>query len=258
MTLAAPLSVEGLLDHLAAAEQAVVKLRLVLPALDDERRLEVFEAVESLLKLADSHASPMPEADLSASGKLKQTPEQRIRSLMDGLATPEMLASRNGVHKPWLLGVILDAVNADNDWRRPLLKKYLGAFIDRQITGHFAATRGLSLMGADTLVSKEALQATIDRLALKFEHWVEHAGDRHLKLLSMRKGDLLQAAQERRKRGLTELRIAVLWERLAETLTSDQEVGDKYTTEQIARMAQRLDVVVVPSEIELDLPSDSD
>lgn len=256
MTLAAPLSVEELLDHLAAAEAAIVTLRAVVPHLDDEQRLEVFEAVEPLVKLADSHASLMPIGDLSLTGKFRQTPEQRIRQAMDKLATHEALASLNGVSKPWLVATILDQIMGDEQWSRPLLKKYVNSFIDRQVTGHFAATRGLTFMGADKLVTKQALRDNVARLAEKFATWVEHAGDRHLKLLSMRRGDLLQAALEREKRGLTELRLALLWRRLAEKMTADQQVSDVFTEEQIAEIAARLEVVVVPSEI--DFPTDSD
>lgn len=73
-----------------------------------------------------------------------------------------------------------------------------------------------------------------------FANWLEHAGDRHVRLLEMTREQLLEAAQERRNRGNHEIRLAVLWETLAQQLEGGQRVSSKFTTEDIDVMAEQL------------------
>ena len=67
----------------------------------------------------------------------------------------------------------------------------------------------------------------------KWSQFCEHANGRHVKLLTMRKGELLLAAKERRARGAVEARYAALWERLANGMTEEQTVGERYQVAEI-------------------------
>jgi pyruvate/2-oxoglutarate dehydrogenase complex dihydrolipoamide acyltransferase (E2) component len=72
--------------------------------------------------------------------------------------------------------------------------------------------------------------------------WFEHAGSRHVRLFDMQRGDLLAAAEERERRGQTELQLAGLWRKLASNLPEGKSVGEVYTEESIDRWARLLKV----------------
>lgn len=73
-----------------------------------------------------------------------------------------------------------------------------------------------------------------------FRDWLEHVGDRHIRLLEMTREELLVAADEREKRGRHEIELASLWRTLAQQLEGGQTVGSKYTPEAIEEMHEGL------------------
>lgn len=84
----------------------------------------------------------------------------------------------------------------------------------------------------------------------RWGQWLEHAGTRHIRLSDMVADDLRMAAEERRKRGETELHLAALWERLAMKLPEGKRVGDHFSEEEIDRWARLLKV-----EVKVSIPA---
>jgi hypothetical protein len=93
-----------------------------------------------------------------------------------------------------------------------------------------ANTRNLVALG-DTVVSRE--QAARRAKASAFWTWMEHVGNRHIRLPEMTREDLLTAAQERRLRGQREMGLADLWESIADKLEGGQRVHERFSQEEL-------------------------
>ena len=177
----------------------------------------------------------------------------RVRKKLAELLSDGSLDSPDGVTIPSLVTAITTEVDADADWRRPLLRLYLSAFVQAEVRETLAATRGLLVMGHGKngkLVSKKQWERHLDAAIARVHDWVEHSGGRHMRLMSMTAADLLTAAAEREKRGLTELRIAVWQRRLAERLEPGQILSDVLTERQVAIEAEKFHIVYSAAEVE--------
>lgn len=73
-----------------------------------------------------------------------------------------------------------------------------------------------------------------------WNRWLEHSGDKHIKLKQMTRSDLLSAAAEREARGLREIHLARLLRRIADRLTDDQTVGDVLTDAELDQLEQAI------------------
>jgi hypothetical protein len=147
----------------------------------------------------------------------------------------------DSVEIPLLADRLLDMVDADPDWRQALLRPSIETFTREAVQRHVASTRGLLVFGSEVVTRRE-FERRVHQRAQRFERWREHVGDRHLKLMDMTRNDLLQAAAERITRGLDELRIAALEQRLADRLEHDQRVSDAWSAEEIALLVDRLGI----------------
>jgi hypothetical protein len=118
----------------------------------------------------------------------------------------------------------------------------------REVVGQ---TRGLyrreisndTIVSPTTFVQKNAaeLGARLNKMSEKWSSWLEHVGDRHIRLMSMRKQDLMNAAQERRRRADREIEIATLWEALANAMPDNNvTVGETFTLSQIETVSSRI------------------
>lgn len=85
----------------------------------------------------------------------------------------------------------------------------------------------------DEVVSRNVLRQRADKMSRKWMEFVEHAGDRHVRLLDMTADDLLQAEAERRRRGDAEHEYADLWAKLRSRLESGQTVRNVWSAEEI-------------------------
>lgn len=92
--------------------------------------------------------------------------------------------------------------------------------------------------GVAPVEREEAPQRTIwlDRL--------EHVGDRYIRLRAMVRQDVLAWVEERRERGMIELHLAGLGEKLAAKLADGQTVGEVFSDEEIENWAKQLKVQV--------------
>lgn len=101
-------------------------------------------------------------------------------------------------------------------------------------------------ISGDTIVSPQQFvmdgaQALGARLSSKWASWLEHSGDQHIRLTSMRRKDLLAAAAERRRRADLEIEKAQLLEALADLLPDDStEVGQAFSLAQIELVSDRI------------------
>lgn len=103
-----------------------------------------------------------------------------------------------------------------------------------------AATRGLTLAG-DQILDLGSVEERSKQIAHKFVNWVEHSGERSVRLMRMTRNDLQLAAQERRKRGIQELHLSDLWTELAKRLEADQVVEDVWSPEEIESVSARIE-----------------
>jgi len=66
-----------------------------------------------------------------------------------------------------------------------------------------------------------------------FQTWLEHAGDRTVRLMDMTREQLTVAAAERTSRGTTELVIAATWGELVKKLAPGEQVKQRFTVEEV-------------------------
>jgi hypothetical protein len=102
-----------------------------------------------------------------------------------------------------------------------------------------AATRGPGFKKiGDSLVNERGMEQRKQNMRSRWGSWLEHAKGRTVRLSAMTRSDLLSAAAERRTRADEELTRATFMERIAETLTGDETVGDRYSSDQLDEMWQ--------------------
>ncbi len=90
----------------------------------------------------------------------------------------------------------------------------------------------------DELVTREELTKRAKKS--RWSSWMEHVGERHIRLPKMTRDDLLKAAGERRQRASIDISRAMLMERLAEQLEDGETVEDRYTDEDIDRILNEI------------------
>jgi hypothetical protein len=128
-----------------------------------------------------------------------------------------------------------------------VLRAYLTGSI-RDLTYDFAQrfigkTRGFVLFG-DDLIARQDVPKIAALRRPRWQAWLEHVGDRHVRLFDMMKRELLHAASLREERGQTEYQYAALWRELASGLDDVQSVKEVYTEKQIEEIAASLRVRV--------------
>lgn len=100
------------------------------------------------------------------------------------------------------------------------------------------------IMFGDELLNRGATDERMRDIRPRWSAWLEHIGDRHMRLMEMTSDELHTAASLRRQRGENELRIAELWDELASRLKRKKKVGDVFTPEQIEDLAASLSISV--------------
>lgn len=159
---------------------------------------------------------------------------------------------------PQIVERVVREIDEDPEWRRELIAENVAPLVRGMLGNLMAVSRqlGLStpiLLGAQLLGPVE-VDRFVERRSSAFDEWLEHAGSKHLRLLDMRKKDLRVARRERVKLGIRYLHVARIHQLLEEQLDNeDQTVGDKFTVEEIARLAatEALPVVNDPNLMHL-------
>ncbi len=91
-----------------------------------------------------------------------------------------------------------------------------------------------------TVVTRETLEEKARQFSNRWATWLEHAGDRNIRLLEATAPDLAIMANERYRRAGAEQAIGDLWLALAKGLSSGQKVGDVFTPGAIEDMWQKI------------------
>lgn len=168
---------------------------------------------------------------------------QSTRSQLRAWITSE-LQDQAEIKLPALSQKAIEVFSQQPVFIRSLLEEMLPSMVYDLAKSVVSGTRNngdeRQFIAGDSVMTQQAIKERGRQISSRWKNFLEHTGDRHVRLLDMTKSDLLQAAQERRQRGLTELRYANLWEELASKLKDNQKVGDKFTEEQIERMNQRI------------------
>lgn len=100
-------------------------------------------------------------------------------------------------------------------------------------------SRGELVQLGDEVVDSQEFKARARRRST-FESWLEHVGDRHVRVLDMTREDLLVAAKERTDRGNHELELARLWRAMARKLEGGQQVREVFTAAEIESLRASL------------------
>lgn len=144
--------------------------------------------------------------------------------------------------------LVVDAMNLFNspEFQHQLFVEALREMVYNLASDVIKETRGLiPTIGGAT--SKQAIRRKASQHII-FSQWMEHVGDRHIRLLEMTREDLVVAAAERRQRGEYELGLATLWEQLAEDLEPGQKVSTKWSVDDIQRIKDGMRIAI-PIEV---------
>lgn len=143
----------------------------------------------------------------------------------------EAIRDRGDVHLPTLAGEVVEHFRGDQEFVDAYLAETLPDIVYATAQAVLGTTR---VRLADELVQPERLRAATPVLRSKWGHWLEHVGDRHVRLGDMTKGLLLVAAEERERRGDTEYVIARTWRHLAGAMETDWEtVNQRFSAAEI-------------------------
>ena len=154
-----------------------------------------------------------------------------IRNRIDG---------ENVVHLPDLAKEAGEHFGSDNGFVNRFFRQQFGTIFYEMVQSTVARTRSMHLMLGDDIVSQDEIRDRSMRLSAKWSNWLEHVGDRHIRLLSMSADHLYMAAQERRERAAIDIQRAELLEALAKQLEPGETVGDRFSDDDIERIWQHV------------------
>lgn len=178
--------------------------------------------------MTDQQPQPHPSAVADASRWAKQEMERRV-------------AEQGGVALPEVRAAVVAYVGADPDRLERFLGEVLGPMCYELASRVCARTRGHVVFGEEVM-TREAMKQEVKRRRPRWQAWLEHTGERHVRLWEMRGPDLLAAAAQREARGIVEFRYGALWRELARPLRAGQTVGEVWSEEQVSDLAASLDV----------------
>lgn len=123
-------------------------------------------------------------------------------------------------------------------WMAQLVEEAAYTVVRSRATKMVAATRRPAPLHAAMFTGDGALQKAATHKV--FHGWMEHVGDRHIRVELMNREDLLIAATERRTRGSQEIRLAEVWETIAGRLDGDELVGAKFPPAELAALLREV------------------
>jgi hypothetical protein len=169
----------------------------------------------------------------------------RLRAIFDEEFDPE---SAGQVHIPELVQRVKRRAMAEPEVVDQILHAQIDVLVREYVARRLASQRGLILSGNNVYTPREYEELVVAQ-ASRFETWYENVGSKgNVRLLSMKKADLLEAAAQRTESGVYDLQVAALWRRLAQGLNEEQAVEDVFTTEQIAKLSATLKILVTVEE----------
>lgn len=166
------------------------------------------------------------------------TTEQSARSRIRQWALTH-IEGQEEVQVPVLVDEAIASLGKDRKLIAELGRESLREIMYRQLISAISSTRNFVTTG-DVALTVGGVKEKARRHSV-FASWLEHVGDHHVRLMDATREDLLLAADEREKRGNTELGIARLWRTVANGLEGGQTVGSKYSAEEIESMHRGLE-----------------
>jgi hypothetical protein len=126
----------------------------------------------------------------------------------------------------------------DDQFLRAYAREMLRTSLYELVQQVVGSTRSLIDFSGNVLSEEEFLRRQ-KHFASRFLNWMEHTGEQHVRVMDMTRIDLLRAAEERRRRGLAEIRLATFWEKLASGLDGAQTVRERFTIHEIEDLFER-------------------
>jgi hypothetical protein len=145
------------------------------------------------------------------------------------------------VRIPTLTDAVVDRLLTQPKLLRAFLKECIRPLVYDFAQRFCARTRGHVVLG-DDILGREQVDKAIRRLRPRWESWLEHVGDRHIRLVEMTADDLLAAALLRERRAATDVRYAGLWREMAARMAPGQTVGQAFGEEELVEWFARLRV----------------
>lgn len=166
--------------------------------------------------------------------------EQQIRQWVQA-----EIEEADSVDLPSLANDALDHFRTDEAFVHALMEDAIRPRVYDIARHVLSETRGAGnpIELGDEIVTGEEFKKRSRNMSAKFARWMEHAGeDGHIRFTKMRKPQLITAASERKKRGLTELKIAEFEQRVAAGMKSDNETVDqRYSAEDLQSIWKQIE-----------------
>lgn len=167
--------------------------------------------------------------------KSDQEASQRIRAWIQ--------ERTNGQHAVALPSLTTEAVEhflGDTELVRRLFGEKLRSIVYEIAQRVFKETRPGAVLLGDEIVDQEELAQRASRLKVKWDRWLEHAGETHVRLSAMNRVQLLTAAVERETRADEEFKRASFLRELADRLKGAQTVGQVFKPDEIEAVWSRI------------------
>lgn len=120
---------------------------------------------------------------------------------------------------------------------RPAMRELIARFARDEAHASRNGSKPKVVVG-DDVVTRGELRGRGEKLACRWERWLEHAGMQHLRLRKMCREEVLIALSERRKRVNTELVTIGFLGDVVEALKPGEVVGERFSDEELERLYQ--------------------
>lgn len=152
----------------------------------------------------------------------------------------EQIEMRDSFHLSELTQQTVEALQKNDTFVKLWLEETLPSAAQSEVQQVVASTRRHQVLG-DYAATPEKVDERVVRFKSRWSNWREHAGDYgHITLAKMKPLHLREAARERMTRGRTEIVLGKLMMRLSQELRETEEVGARFTDEEIERMYQEI------------------
>lgn len=150
----------------------------------------------------------------------------------------ERIGEADSVVLPDLVSEATNVFKHDEEFIVALVEEELRPLIYQMAQKLLADTRhdGVIEFG-DELVTKGEFDK---RATVRFENWMEHAGDRHIRFMRMDRRDLILARRENADRAEPFLRRVALIDRVLPCLSRNETVEEVFSPEEVEDMYKRI------------------
>jgi aromatic ring-cleaving dioxygenase len=151
------------------------------------------------------------------------------------------IADREEVSIPDLRNQAIEHFEKDRAFMRSLLTAFMRTSLYDIVQHVVGSTRGLTLLG-DTVVTEDGIDQRVSAArASRWDRWLEHVGDKHLRLMDMTREDVLQAITEREQRIESERSVVRILSAIYARLEGGQRVRERFTAAEIEQLRRSLD-----------------